>query len=73
MNKNFMLQGATKLSKSEMRNVKGGSGPCDGYAFICSCGDGTAVWCSNNSPEQLIADMGKYCSGGQGASCQNLN
>ncbi|MDO5665058.1 MAG: hypothetical protein Q4G63_07365 [Bacteroidia bacterium] len=23
-NKNFMLQGATKLSKSEMKNVKGG-------------------------------------------------
>lgn len=28
MNTNFMLQGATKLSKSEMKSVKGGAGTC---------------------------------------------
>ncbi len=31
MNANFMLQGATKLTKSQMKNVKGGAGNCCAY------------------------------------------
>ena len=37
MEKNFMLQGATKLSKSEMKSVKGG-------AMSSMCADGESLY-----------------------------
>ncbi len=37
MRNNFMLQGATKLNKHEMRNVKGGASQCAPGEILYNC------------------------------------
>ena len=63
MKKNFMLQGATKLSKSEMKNVKGGA------SFSCSCSGHAGSWSGNySSVDQMVDAIERYCEGGGSCS-----
>ncbi|MDO5665053.1 MAG: TIGR04149 family rSAM-modified RiPP [Bacteroidia bacterium] len=63
MNTNFNLSGATKLSKSEMKNVKGGA------AFNCSCSGHAGTWSGNyRSVSQMIDAIERFCDGGGSCS-----
>ncbi len=63
MNENFMLQGATKLNKKEMKSVKGGQT----YSFHCKC-NGTGEWYGNGYNDGGAAAIELYC-GSAGGSC----
>jgi natural product precursor len=69
MNTNFMLQGATKLSKSEMKNVKGGVS-----GFTCSChsaendGDTIAFAFEADSVMDIVDRLNEEC-GDRGGTC----
>lgn len=71
MNKNLMLQGATKLNKNEMKSVRGGAVDVCGsgsYNTVCECSDKSAVWCGSYKDKGKSA-VDTYC-GGSG-SCRD--
>lgn len=70
---NVVLHGATMLSKSEMKNVKGGNS-----AFICSChsvsgaSDETIAFAfETDSTMDLIERIGREC-GDRGGTCNSI-
>ncbi len=67
MNTNLMLHGATKLTKGQMKNVKGGK-----HNFHCKCSEIEGEWYGDYTPEQALERIDMYCGEG-GGRCSMIN